>query len=315
MKNMRYFFILFLKGLGIGAANVIPGVSGGTIAFITGIFEDLIESIKSFDNKAFSLLLNKKFKEFSEHVNLSFLLSVFAGIFVSIFSLAHLLKYLFVSYPLYVWSFFFGLILASLYFIAKSISKINFITIIFFIVGTSIAIFITLANPLTENKNFVYLILCGIFGICSMIIPGLSGSYVLLIMGNYELIMLKAVSEIKLNILFPVGLGAIIGLIIFSHFLSWLIKNYKNQTIATLSGFIAGSLFTIWPWKTPIYKLNNWGTPLLNSSGDPIIISYNRYIPSQFNNEVLLCILFFISGVLILLGIEIFAKKLNKENI
>lgn len=313
MKKGKYYFILFLKGIGIGAANVIPGVSGGTIAFLTGILEELINSIKSFNQKAFKLLINKNFKEFSEYVNLPFLLSVFSGVIVSVFSFAFILKYLFIHYQLYVWSFFFGLIFASIYFIGKSISRINLIIIFSFLIGFLISLFITFANPLTENKNFLYLILCGILGVCSMILPGISGSYVLLIMGNYELIMLKAVSEFNLSILFPVAIGAIIGLIAFSHFLSWLINKYRNQTIATLTGFIAGSLFTIWPWKIPIYKLNNWGTPLLNKSGEPIIISYKRYLPFSLNNEVLLCFLFFVIGMLTLITLELLAKKLNKN--
>lgn len=313
MKKGKYYFILFLKGIGIGAANVIPGVSGGTIAFLTGILEELINSIKSFNQKAFKLLINKNFKEFIEYVNLPFLLSVFSGVIVSIFSFAYILKYLFIHYQLYVWSFFFGLIFASIYFIGKSISRINLIIIFSFLIGFIISLFITFANPLTENKNFLYLILCGILGVCSMILPGISGSYVLLIMGNYELIMLKAVSEFNLSILFPVAIGAIIGLIAFSHFLSWLLNKYRNQTVATLTGFIAGSLFTIWPWKIPIYKLNNWGTPLLNKSGEPIILNYKRYIPSSLNNEVLLCILFFVIGMLILITLELLAKKLNKN--
>jgi len=313
MKNLRYFFILFLKGLGIGGANVIPGVSGGTIAFITGVFEDLINSIKLFNHNAIKLILNRKFKEFSDYVNLPFLISIFAGIIVSIFSFAFLLKYLFSHYPLYTWSFFFGLIFASIFFIAKSIPKINLIIIIFFLIGFTFSILITIANPLTENKNFFYLILCGILGVCSMILPGISGSYVLLIMGNYELIMLKAVSELNIKILIPVVIGAIIGLIAFSHFLSWLIKNFRNQTVATLTGFIAGSLFILWPWKIPIYKLNNWGMPLLNPSGEPIILRYKRYIPSNFNNEVFLSILFFIAGILILIILEIIANKLKKK--
>lgn len=313
MKNGKYYFILFLKGIGIGAANVIPGVSGGTIAFLTGILEDLMNSIKSFNQKAFRLLIDKNFKEFSEYVNLPFLLSVFAGVTFSIFSFAYILKYLFSHYQLYVWSFFFGLIFASIYFIGKSISKINLIITFSFLVGFVISLLITFANPLTENKNFFYLILCGILGVCSMILPGISGSYVLLIMGNYELIMLKAVSELNLNILIPVIIGAAIGLIAFSHFLSWLINKYRNQTIATLTGFIAGSLFTIWPWKIPIYKLNDWGSPLLNKAGEPIIISYKRYIPSTVNNEVLLCILFFVIGMLTLIIIELLAKKLSKN--
>ncbi len=308
MKPFNKYISLFFKGMGMGAANVIPGVSGGTIAMITGIFEELIDSIKSFDLEALKLFFTGRFKQFAKHVNLSFLIAVFLGIALSIISLAKLLEFLFANYPVYIWAYFFGLILASVYFIGKTIDKWNAGVIVFFIVGTVIAIAISVLNPATENQHFLYLIICGIVAICSMILPGLSGSFVLILMGNYELVVIDAVTNIRLDILFPVLIGAVIGLIAFSHFLSWVYKKYRDFTISILTGFILGSLSIIWPWKEPVYRLDAMGNPVRKASGELIVQGWERFIPNHLSQQVILAILFIVIGAVTIWLVEKLAQ-------
>ena len=310
MRNLKEYFLLFLKGMGMGAANVIPGVSGGTIALITGIFERLIDSIKSFDFVALRLMIKFQLKEFIKHTDLFFLISVLSGAVFSVFSLAKLLEFLFENYPIYIWAFFFGLILASVYFVGKTVEKWSISVIITFIVGTGIAVAISVLSPATENDSFFYLIICGVVAICSMILPGLSGSFVLILMGNYELVMIQAVSNVNLKILFPVAIGAGGGLVLFSHLLSWVYKKFKNETISILTGFILGSLLVLWPWKNEIYRLDEAGNFVMKK-GEKVIQGYDRFIPDSMTTEVWIAILMMVIGVV---TIWIMEKVLNKEN-
>lgn len=298
----------------MGAANVIPGVSGGTIALITGIFEELIDSIKSFNLEALQLLLKGRLKDFAKHVNLWFLVAVFFGVAISILSLAKLLEFLFADYPVYVWAFFFGLILASVYFVGQSVKGWTTSVIILLITGTSIAISISVLNPASENASFIYLMVCGAVAVCSMILPGLSGSFVLILMGNYELVMIRAVSNLQFEILLPVVLGAAIGIIIFSHFLSWIFKKFRDQTIALLTGFILGSLAILWPWKNTVYKLDETGNILLKSDGEMVISGYERFIPDSFSPEVLFVLLFVLAGIVSIWVLEKYAGSINEES-
>ena len=295
----------------MGVANVIPGVSGGTIALLTGIFERLINALKSFDVEAVRLLLKFKFKEFAQHVDFGFLVAVFLGIGVSIISVAKLLEFLFQSYPVYVWSFFFGLILVSVWFVGKSIGKIDVPAIISFAAGAVVAFGLSVMNPATENTAFWYLIICGAVAICSMILPGLSGSFVLILMGNYQLIMIYAVSHFDMGIIIPVGIGVVVGLLAFSHFLSWLLSRYARQTMAVLAGFIFGSLGTIWPWKNPVYLMQD-GVEVLKN-GKPIIQSYQMYFPQEFSVEVVVAILLMIAGMAALWALERSSEKAKEK--
>ena len=251
---MKELFGTFIKGMAMGAANVIPGVSGGTIALITGIFERLINSIKSFNITALRLLLKGDFKGFAKHTDLAFIIALFSGVAVSILSLARLFDYLFINYPVYIWSFFFGLILASVFFVGKTVSRWTWIVILAFIIGFAIALTITFLTPATQDESFFYLIICGVVAACSMILPGLSGSFVLILMGNYQLVMIDAINQLRLDILIPIVLGAFAGLLGFSYLLSWVFKHYRDQTIAVLTGFIFGSLGIIWPWKDEVIQ-------------------------------------------------------------
>lgn len=306
--QLRESISLIFKGIGMGTANVIPGVSGGTIALITGIFGKLINSIKSFDLKAVRLILKGDFKGFFNRVNMSFLLSVFSGIFISIFTLARILGYLFENYPVYIWAYFFGLILASVYFVGRRIEKVGFWVVITFLAGTLIAVLLSVLNPATENTRTYYLVLCGFVAICSMILPGLSGSFVLILMGNYELIFIEAVNEFDMGVLIPVGLGAVLGLLAFSHILSWIFKRYKDQTISLLTGFILGSLSILWPWKNEIFETNRLGDTLLKSGGDPVVIGYEKYFPQQLDNDLVISILLMITGIITIWVVERYAE-------
>ncbi|WP_430824953.1 DUF368 domain-containing protein [Carboxylicivirga sp. N1Y90] len=288
-----------LKGAAMGTANVIPGVSGGTIALITGIFERLINAIKSFDIKALKLLLSGQFKAFASHIDLAFLISLFFGVGAAIISLAKLFEYLFEHYPIFIWAFFFGLVIASIYFVGKTVEKWSISSIISLLVGTGAAVAISVLSPASENASFFYLIICGVVAICSMILPGLSGSFVLILMGNYQLVMIKAVSEFNLKILFPVAIGAGVGLVAFSHILSWLLKKFHNQTIAMLTGFITGSLGILWPWKEPITE----------QFGEKIkTIGFDYYTP-QMDGEFYFAIFFIILGIVSIASTEIIANK------
>lgn len=301
---------LALKGFAMGAANVIPGVSGGTIALITGIFERLINAIKSFDVTAVKLLFSGKIKELLKYTDFYFLVAVFSGMVASVVSLAKLLEYLFFNYPVFVWAFFFGLILASVYFVGKTVQKWSFSVVITFLVGTSIAIVITMLNPATQNDSFFYLIICGVVAICSMILPGLSGAFILILLGNYELVFIQAVNDLNLKILVPVMIGAVGGLIAFSHILSWVYKKYKDQTIAILTGFILGSLGILWPWQNEVYLKDELGNFILKD-GEKIVQSTIRYIPESFNIEAIIAITLMIIGIITISLIEKVAGKQN----
>lgn len=306
---LQYIFV-FLKGIAMGAANVIPGVSGGTIALITGIFERIINSIKSlFSMPSFRLFFKGKWKEWAKHTDFIFLMVLGLGIVVAIGSLAKLLEYLFAHYPVFVWAFFFGLVFASVYFVAKTIKKWNFSVILFFVAGIAIAVMLAVLKPLGENRDVVYLIICGVVAACSMILPGLSGSFVLVLMGNYELVMIQAINNLELAVLLPVIVGAGVGLLGFSYVLAWVFKKFRDQTISLLSGFMLGSLLIIWPWKQAIWKTNAFGEIILNRSGDKIVEKYIWTIPEQFDMHTIYTIGFIVLGVVVIALTEIKAGK------
>jgi putative membrane protein len=312
-QNIKTFIGNFLKGLGIGAANVIPGVSSGTVALITGVFERFVHSVKSLNFKALKLLFHANFREFTEYTDIFFLLTISAGIIVSIFTFAELFGFLFEHFPLYIWSYFFGLILASVFYVGRAIEKWNLTTILSFIIGTAAAIFIALLHPASENSSYYYLILCGFVGAVSMMIPGISGSFVLILMGNYELVMVKSVNSLNFHVLIPFIIGGIIGFPAFSHGLSLIFKKFKEQTFSSLTGFILGSLVLLWPWKNPIYLTDNHGVEILRSTGEPIIQSYLRYFPHHLNIQFLLAFAIILIGMLSVWGIEFITKQTKQE--
>lgn len=299
---IKNFINNVLKGMAMGAANVIPGVSGGTMALITGIFERLINAIKSCNLKAIKLLFNFRFNAFAKHIDLAFLIAVFAGIGLAMISIAKIFEFAFEKYPTFIWAFFFGLVFASVFFLARRIDKISLPNIVFFIFGAGIAIVISVLNPASENAALYYLFLCGVLAACSMILPGLSGSFILILMGNYKLVMIDAVSNLKLDILIPVIIGGVFGLLGFSYLLSYVFKKFRYQTLSILTGFVLGSLGILWPWKNEITE----------TIGDKeILVSYQWLLP-EINTEFFTALVIMIAGALSIWVMEKIANNTKR---
>lgn len=247
-RSLKDYGLLFLKGIGMGAADVVPGVSGGTIAFIVGIYEELLESIKGINLTSLKLLFTGKISQFWKAVNGNFLLALVGGIAVSIFSLAKLITYLLETHPVLIWAFFFGLVLASTWFVAKDIRKWNWKTILCFIIGAVVAFYITVATPAETPNALWFIFLSGAIAICAMILPGISGSFILVLLGKYYYIM-EAVKNLDIVIMLVFVCGAVLGITSFARVLSYTLKHFHDVTIAVLSGFMLGSLNKVWPWK------------------------------------------------------------------
>ncbi len=294
-KTLQALFT-FLKGAAMGAANVIPGVSGGTVAFITGIYERLINGIKAFGPRSLKLLLTGRFAEFAKATDFWFLSALGSGVILSILSLAKLLEFLFEKHAVHVWAFFFGLILASILFVGAKVGRWSLGPLIGFVIGATVAVSIALLKPASENASPLYLLLCGVIAMASMIMPGLSGSFVLLLLGNYQLIMIDSVSKLTdldlsaLRILIPVGIGAVIGLISLSHLLSWVFRRFHDLAVAMLTGFVAGSLLIIWPWKNELTETFGIG-----DAAKTKVIGYSWHLP-DLNTETWLAFGFIVVG-------------------
>jgi len=302
---------IFFKGFAMGAANVIPGVSGGTVAFITGIYQRLIDAIKSFDIKLMSLVLRRDFAGAWKHVDANFLLPLLVGVVVSILTIAKVLKFGFESYPILVAALFFGLIAASVYSVVKMVRQWSLATVFALIVGLGLAVSLIFIPEAAENRNFFYLMLCGAVAMCSMIIPGISGSFVLLLLGNYHLIMLDSVNALRNGqwaevaaIGAPVGIGAIAGLLLLSRVLSWLFRKFHDLAVASVSGFVAGSLLLIWPWKRPL--------EVLIKDGEEKVLSYERFLP-EWNNDLWSAVGVAVLGACIVLTLEWVGSKNNSR--
>ncbi len=277
-RTIKDFIVIGLKGMAMGAADVVPGVSGGTIAFISGIYEELLGSISNINLGLFITLKNEGFKVAWNQLNGSFLLSLFVGIFISILSLAKAIKYLLENEPILLWSFFFGLVLASIIYIAKQITKWNLIVAIMLICGAFLAYYITTLNPLvSENSSSLYILFAGAIAICAMILPGISGAFILVLLGAYKPV-LDALNSRDFKTIIIFILGAVIGLLSFSKILKWLFENYKNYTLAVLTGFIIGSLNKIWPWKETL----TWRT---NSHGIEVPFNQKSVFPLSFDGD------------------------------
>lgn len=249
VKNTKNYIVIALKGMAMGAADVVPGVSGGTIAFITGIYEELLSAISNINLQLLNTIKKEGFKAAWKTINGNFLLALGIGIFISILTLAKSIKWLLENEPILLWSFFFGLVLASIIYIGKQITKWTIYAVLGLILAGFIAYYITTLTPLvSENSSLLFLFLAGAIAICAMILPGISGAFILVLLGAYKPI-LAAVNDRDLKTIAVVGLGAIVGLLSFSKILKWLFANYKNVTLSVLTGFIIGSLNKIWPWK------------------------------------------------------------------
>lgn len=294
----------------MGAANVIPGVSGGTIAFVTGIYERLINAIKSLDGGALKLLLARDIKGLIKHTDAGFLVSLVTGAVVALLTLARVLKYGFEHHPTLVSALFFGLIAASIWSIFKMVKRWSGGAVIGLVIGCAVAVSMAFLPQAQESQNMGYLIICGVVAMCSMIIPGVSGSFVLILMGNYNLIMVESLTNVgdgkfkeALTVLVPVGIGAVVGMAALSRLLSWLFKRFHNIAIATITGFVAGSLVTIWPWKIPITKM---------FGEKEKIIGYTRFFP-EMDSSFGIALLVILAGAALMFFIEILGKEKDEK--
>ncbi len=318
-------FFLFLKGLSMGAANKVPGVSGGTVSFVLGFYEEMIYSFRKINYKAFLLLINGRFKSFYAYTNASFLILVFGGSMFSYFSVSLVLDYLLEQYELYVWSAFFGLILGSIYYISKDFKDWRRSNIISIVIGTGLGIAISFMNPAKENDNLWFVFACGIIGVSGMTLPGLSGSFILILLGNYVLLLVDSVTMLYttfaeifmgdfsfmnnveriryLKIIASFTAGSAFGLVFTSHILGYVLKRWHQIVTALIIGFITGSLGIVWPWKKEIYKTEN-GKGLIDIHGNKVIENFQRYFPDFSQQETWVAILFIIIGLGIVLLID-----------
>ena len=280
----------------MGSADVVPGVSGGTIAFITGIYEELIDSIKSIDLGALKVLRKQGLAAAWKHINGWFLVAVFGGVLVSVLSLAKGLRYLLEHEPVLLWSFFAGLILASAIFVGRQIKQWNLISVLFFLLGTGIALFLALSSVITTPNELWFLFITATIAICAMILPGISGSFILVIMGQYGYI-LDAVDERDYKTILVFIAGAIIGLLSFARLVSFLFKKYRNATIALLTGFMVGSLPKVWPWKIATVE------ELKRGLGE--MVSPEQYSEKMGDPMVLYAILVAIGGFAVVFLLEV----------
>ena len=309
--NFSRYIVLALKGCARGMADVVPGVSGGTIAFISGIYEELLDSIRSVNATALKLLLKLRLGEFWRHVNGSFLLPVLLGIAIAIFSLARLMTYLLTYHPIAIWSFFFGLIIASSVLVARQIGHWNWRTVLAFAVGAVAAWWITVATPAETPNDWWFVMLSGAIAICAMILPGISGAFILLLLGKYQYIM-QAVGDFNIPVIAVFIIGAVAGIISFSHLLSWLLKHLHDITVAVLMGFMVGSLNKVWPWKETVETyLDSHGVaqPLVQHNVAPGAFEQLTGQPSLLVQAILLCAV----GFLAIYGIELLARIIVKK--
>ncbi len=319
----------------MGAANKVPGVSGGVVAFVAGFYEEFIYSLQKVNKTALKLLINGRFKSFYNYINGRFLSLLFLGMIISYFSISKILDYFLVNYELYIWSMFFGMIIGSIYYINKDFNNWNFKTVLTLIIGIVLGISISFLDPAMENDNLLFVFLCGIISVSGMTLPGFSGSFVLIILGNYVLLLVDSVNALfdtvyeifggdfdfvnnaervrMLKVLAVFTLGSVVGLVTFSHVLSYILKHYKSITTASIIGFIIGSLGVVWPWKETIYKANESGELILDSTGKKIITNYERFLP-ELNSETYTAILYIVIGILIVLALEWYGQKTRRVN-
>ncbi|CCN63083.1 conserved hypothetical protein [Vibrio nigripulchritudo SO65] len=292
----------FFKGIAMGAADVVPGVSGGTIAFITGIYDTLLESIRRVNPSIIGIWKREGFKAAFDHINGLFLITLFSGIILSILTLAKLISWLLVEHPIPLWSFFFGLILISVVHVLKQVEKKNIVTGVFLLLGVGFAYTITVVSPLQMADTSLNIFIAGMIAICAMILPGISGSFILLLLGMYGPI-LAAAKGLQIDVLMLFMLGCVVGILSFSHVLSWLLKNFRDYTLTFLTGLMLGTLPKIWPWKETI----SWRT---NSKGEQVPLVQHNLSPFEFESviqqpsQLTLAIVMMLVGIGLVWGLE-----------
>ena len=302
-RSLFDYIIISLKGIAMGAADVVPGVSGGTIAFISGIYEELIETINKISLNTIKVLRKEGFKSAWQSINGNFLLSLFVGMLISILSLARVVKWLLENKPILLWAFFFGLVLASVIFIAKQIKKWSPVTIIMLILGSALGYYITILPPMSATASSSwFLFFAGSLAICAMILPGISGGFILLLLGAYKP-ALDALHDRDFKTIFLLIAGAIVGLLTFSRLLKWMFDRFKNATLAILTGFVIGSLNKVWPWKEVLQS------EIIN--GKLKILKEKSISPFSFDgdNQLMLAVVFGIIGFLVIIVLEKTATK------
>ena len=323
---------LFLKGLAMGAANKVPGVSGGTVSYVLDFYEELIYSFRKINVTAFKLLLGGNFKTFYHYTNGQFLLLVMGGSMFSYFSVSLILDYFLKNYELYVWSWFFGMIIGSIYYIAKDFGKWSTTSLVSLLIGIGLGLAISFLKPAKENDNLWFVFLCGMIGVSGMTLPGLSGSFILILLGNYVLLLVDSVNELLhvitnvlsgnfkvlsdpikiryLKIISVFTAGSAFGLVSISHVLGYVLKRFNKIVNALIIGFITGSLGIVWPWKTTLY-VQEEGIYLLDKKGNKIVENYERYLPELLQPETLTGVFFIAIGIALVLTIDYYDKKRN----
>lgn len=304
-KNRSFtdYIVLSVKGFCMGASDVVPGVSGGTMAFILGIYEELIDAIKSFDLKGLQFLVTLKFRPLLDRISWQFLLAVGIGILAAIFSLSKLLSWLLQNRPIFIWSFFLGLILASVLSVSRRVEAWRILTWLCLVGGTLGSYFLVGLVPVATPNDYWFLFLCGAVAICAMILPGISGSYILVLLGKYQYV-LDAVNYRDFLVLGLVAAGACVGIIAFSRILGWLLKNYHDLMVATLTGLMIGSLRKVWPWKETLESV-------VDSHGQMVPLVQSNILPGQWNVEVLAAISLMVAGLLAVLFLDRLGNRIK----
>ncbi|MFT6996672.1 MAG: putative membrane protein [Cryomorphaceae bacterium] len=311
MRSAKDYLFLALKGVGMGAADVVPGVSGGTIAFITGIYEELIDTINRVNFVTIQILFKEGIKPFWKALNGNFLVGLFAGIFISLVTFAKLITYLLETHPIAIWSFFFGLVIASIPLVAKSVRNWSGSRYFGFTAGAIIAYLITNLPPVEDSGAMWYLFVSGMIAICAMILPGISGSFILLLLGSYSTV-LQALNDRDFLSIAVFGGGCLVGILAFSRFLKWMFGRYHDVTIAVLSGFLLGSLNKIWPWKNTLeYFVKHEGEP----NEEKVALVQENILPSTYEtltgleSEFIIAIALALLGVLMIVVMDRFSPK------
>ena len=333
-RNFLQKIVLILKGLAMGAANKVPGVSGGVVAFVGGFYEEFIYSLQKINFKSFKLLISFRLKSFWSYINGPFLGLLILGMLISYFSVSKLLDYYLEKNEVYVWGLFFGLIIGSLISIVKSYNSWNIKNYGWLIFGISIGLIISLIKPATQNDNLIFVFFCGIIGVSGMTLPGLSGSFILMLLGNYVLLLVDSVNALSktviyilnnnyiflddpmhmrlLHVLIVFTIGSLVGLVSLSHGLGYLLKKFKTQTFALIIGFITGSLGVVWPWKNKIYKTDSFNKLIMDLNGNSIIEDYQRYIPNLTTETYITCFWILI-GILVVVYLDSLGNKTITE--
>lgn len=307
-RSLLQYLAVTLRGIGMGAADVIPGVSGGTIAFITGIYEELIGSLGNINLGALKIWKKDGFKSFWKHINGNFFVALFLGIGISVASLAKLVTYLLEHYPVLLWSFFFGLVLSSAILVLRSIKQWNAVVVIGLLIGTAVAGYISSIETVASGGESWYVVMSGAIAICAMILPGISGAFILVLLGSYNMVI-EGIKDIDVKIIGLFALGCIIGLLSFSRLLKYLFANFKNTVLAVLSGFLFGSLWKIWPWK------NKVGTePIVIHSDGKEDWMMTNVLPAQYDGsaELAFAIGLAVFGFLVVFLLERFGAAKEK---